>query len=126
MRKLFLTIGLLCLSWPVWACTNQSTTVTVPYPTGTADVVVYDQVCAVIAGTDLGVHTSATNGPLLNGTSIPAASYDASGFHLTANGAARGASFPIFVVHIPSGKSMTMTLTVGTPVSSISAGTTSP
>ncbi len=108
------------------ACPNAASTVTIPYPSGIVDVTVYDQACVPIIGTDIQVHTQATNGPLMNGSTVPSVTYDASGFHVSANGAARGLVESIYIVHVPSGKSTTMALTVGTPVSSISLGTTSP
>ena len=103
-------------------CPNQSTTVTIPYPTGTATVVPVDSVtCNPIDPTKVTV----VAGPLgtLGPTTSPAVTADASGLHFSANAAAFGTVVSMTLTFTPNAKFWTMTATVGGPVTPV--GTTS-
>ncbi len=106
-------------------CPNQSTTITIPL-SGTASMVMYDQGCNPLLGTDLTVVNNLTFKTPFTLTTIPAVTVDAVGINFSANGAARGLVTPMFVIHVPSGKTYAISTTVGPAVTSILGGTTTP
>lgn len=110
-------------------CPNAQTSVTIFYPTGTADVVMVDQTtCNALNGADFKVYNgpNAGIGIQLTTTTKPAVTGDAAGLHFTANGAPFGLTFPLFLQHTPSGKSYTMTAVVGGVVQGVVGTTTTP
>jgi hypothetical protein len=105
------------------ACPNQSTTITIPYGSGTATEVPVDSAtCNPIDATQCRVQLTNGGGLTLSNTTTPAVSADAAGLHFSANGAAFGSSFVFFHTFLPNGKNWSMTATVGGPVTPI--GTT--
>ena len=98
------------------ACPNQSSTVTLPYPSGTALVTPIDQnTCIPLDATKItGIITSGAIP--LNATSVPSMVNDSSGIHLGANGAALGASWGLTFTYTPNGSKFVMTATVGQPI----------
>ncbi len=106
------------------ACLNASSSVTVPL-SGSALVVMYDQACNVLLGTNFTMAFGGSGAPV-NGTSSPALNGDSAGLHLSANGAAPGSAGSFSIKYTPNGQLTTMTYVVGSPVTTISAGTTTP
>lgn len=107
---------------------NQSTTVTIPSPTGVADVQVLENTTGTpLSGTNVRVYNGQNvGGILLNSTTAPAVTYDVAGFHISANGAAYGAAIPLFVQHVPSGQSTQMTGNVGAKIVGVVGATLTP
>ena len=133
MRNVFATLSLVTILGTTAAsaqatCPNQSATVTIPYPTGTADVTVYSSPdCTALLGTDLKVYNG-TNvlGAVLSTTTKPAVVQDAAGLHFSANSASYGSAVPLYIVHVPSGKAVQMTANVGAPITAVVGGTSTP
>jgi hypothetical protein len=105
-------------------CTNQSTTITIPYLSGSATEVPVDSTtCNPIDATQVKVQLINSGGITLNGTTTPAVTADGAGLHFSAPTAAFGTTYILYHTYLPNGKFWSINATVGGPVTPI--GTTS-
>lgn len=106
-------------------CPNAATSVTIPL-SGSALVTMYDQNCNALPGTSFTVQETSSIGAPVNTTSSPALSESSSGLNFSANTAVAGSAGTFYIKFTPNGQTTTITWVVGAPVTSITAGTTTP
>lgn len=127
--KIFVSVllltGMISIGANAATCPNASTSVTIPL-SGAATVTMYDQNCNILPGTSFTVQETNSAGPQVNATTSPALSEVSGGLNFSANTAVAGSAGTFFIRFTPNGQSTSISWVVGAPVTSVSAGTTTP